>query len=386
MIAASPASRRLRVLHCVSRLALGGAEQIALTLAEALRADIDTGFYAVRGVDAGAMGRALRLRIDALRAPLFVGAHVPMRFGGMLTGAWGLARAIRRFSPDVIHLHTETPEASYAALVALRPAYRRIPVVRTIHNSVYWEFSRSLGCGCDRRMARSHCAAVSADALAALRRLRSASQAGAFAAEPSVIYNAVAAIPQRSAAAGPRDAPLRVLFGGRFEKEKGADLLPAILARTRPPAGGSASLSLFGEGSLAPALRQFAAAPPQGWRVDIHPPSPDFREHLHHYDLVIVPSRFEGLGLVAIEAISAGVPVVVTDAPGLRETVPDHYEWTATAGDPVGIAATLRRALSASPETRHLVAERARQHVQNRFSLARMAQDYRTLYTRAASV
>lgn len=53
---------------------------------------------------------------------------------------------------------------------------------------------------------------------------------------------------------------------------------------------------------------------------------------------VVCPSRLEGFGLVAAEAIAAGTPVVATDVPGLRSVVTDFETGFLTAVDPVEIA------------------------------------------------
>ncbi|ACB73580.1 glycosyl transferase group 1 [Opitutus terrae PB90-1] len=367
------------MLHCVSHLALGGAERIALTIITALRAEIDFGLYAVRGLGDGTVGESLRDEVAQLGIPLYLGAPVPMRFGGMITGAVGLAAAARRFAPEVIHLHTEIPEASYAALAAVRPSLARVPLVRTIHNSVYWEFWRPLGRWSDRRMSRSLCAAVSADALKAVRRLRAESGAAPFSAEPLVIYSAVAPGPAKTVQAALASDELRIIFGGRFEPEKGADLLPQILREAIVPAGRRCRLWIFGSGTHAPQLRALAAASPAGWAVEVHPPVADFRARLVEADIAIVPSRFEGLGLVAIEAALAGVPLVVTDAPGLREAVPPEHPWRASPGDPGGFATALSDAL-AHPERWPAAVRAAQRFAAERFSMAAMRDSYRALY------
>lgn len=45
------------------------------------------------------------------------------------------------------------------------------------------------------------------------------------------------------------------------------------------------------------------------------------RESLINYDLIVIPSRMESFGIVALEAYDAGVPVIASNIPGLRETV-----------------------------------------------------------------
>ena len=47
----------------------------------------------------------------------------------------------------------------------------------------------------------------------------------------------------------------------------------------------------------------------------------DITPYLHKAELALIPSRWEGFGLVAVEALSTGLPVVASDVPGLREVL-----------------------------------------------------------------
>ena len=380
---ADPRNRRPKILQCVSHLALGGAERVALTLAEALRDEFDTEVFAVRGLSDGELGRTLAKNLSQLGIPLHVGLRVPMRFGGVITSGLRMASVVRRVKPDLIHLHTEIPEAGYAAMVTCWPGIRRIPIVRTIHNTVFWEFWRQLGRWCDRRMPNSFIAGVSPGATEAFGKLRKESGATAPSQPPTTIYNGV---PEPKISGKPaRDtgnAPTQIVFGGRFEDQKGTDLLPQILAQVRPPNPAGARLVLFGSGTHEAELRALANRPPPGWTIEVRRPIPDFANRLGEYDLVIMPSRYEGLGLVAIEAFLAGTPVIATDAAGLREALPPNYPWQARAGDAASFASLLQQALL-QPKSWAEIAETGRIFAQANFTVKTMADAYRALYRQA---
>ena len=74
---------------------------------------------------------------------------------------------------------------------------------------------------------------------------------------------------------------------------------------------------------------------------------------------VAVPSRYEGFGLSALEAMAAGVPVVAADSPGLRDTVGDAGALV-PATDPAAWADALSRA-AGDPLLRRALIERGRQ-------------------------
>jgi glycosyltransferase involved in cell wall biosynthesis len=379
-----PPTRRPRILQVVSHLALGGAERVALTITRALHADFDFQIFAVRGIEPGPFGAALAAEILAEGLPLHLGARVPMRFGGVITSGFQLTRVVRQVQPDLIHLHTEIPEAAYAAMSACSPALRAIPVVRTIHNTVFWKFWRGLGHWCDRRMPHAFVAGVSAGCADAFSQLRRESGAAQPPEKPVTIFNGVPLPPAgRAIRAKRRGDRVNIVFGGRLEPQKGTDLLPDILRCVQPPAEG-ARLVLFGSGSHETQLRNLAKNPPAGWTIEVRPPAPDFVQQLSDFDLAIMPSRFEGLGLVAVEASLAGIPVVATDIDGLRDVFFPGYPWLARPDDAADLAAKLQAALDA-PERWPELGSLSRQFACERFSVETMAAAYRSLYERACA-
>jgi glycosyltransferase involved in cell wall biosynthesis len=350
---------------------------------EALRNEFDFELFAVRGLGDGDVGHTLAEDVRKLGLPLHIGARVPMRFGGVISSGIGMARMVKRVKPDLIHLHTEIPETGYAAMAACLPGTRAAPVVRTIHNTVFWEFWRPLGRWADRQMPRSFVAGVSPGATEAFLRLRKESGGAALPQSPITIYNGVPepkTVLKREKEAGAK--PIQIVFGGRFEFQKGTDLLPQILAQVRPPDPAGARLVLFGSGAHEPQLRALANRPPPGWTIEVRRPIADFASQLGEYDLVIMPSRYEGLGLVAIEAFFAGTPVIATDAEGLREALPPAYPWQAQAGDATSFASLLQSVLT-QPESWTNVAEAGRTFARARFTVNAMADAYRSLYRQA---
>ncbi|ATC63162.1 hypothetical protein CMV30_03860 [Nibricoccus aquaticus] len=377
----TPPTRRPRILQVVSHLALGGAERVALNITDALRHDFDFHLYAVRGIEPGELGSSLAAEVHTLGIPLHLGARVPMRFGGVITSGIGLTRVVKRVCPDLIHLHTEIPEAAYAAMVTASPALRAIPVVRTIHNTVFWKFWRALGRWCDRRLPHAFIAGVSPGCVTAFQHLREESRAPAPPAAIT-IFNGVPSpsFPQPLPSSDDTQ-PVKLVFGGRLEEQKGTDLLPAILAQVRPPPRG-AQLVIFGTGSHETLLRKLAQNSPAGWSLELRAPTRDFAQQLSRYDLVLMPSRYEGLGLVAVEAALAGVPVVATDAEGLRDVFPADHPWLAKPGDSTSFAEKLQHALDQPSHWRE-VALRSQIFAQSHFSIGAMSRAYHQLYHQA---
>lgn len=150
----------------------------------------------------------------------------------------------------------------------------------------------------------------------------------------------------RAQAGIPDDAPL-VGAAGRIDTWKGIDVLLAAFAQLKREradvhlvvAGGPVE----GKEAYAEALRAQAATIP-----DVHwlGPRTDIPEVLADLDVLVVPSTEpEPYGLVAVEALASGTPVVMTDAGGPREIAAHAARGAAhlvPPGDPASLAAALR--------------------------------------------
>jgi glycogen(starch) synthase len=139
-----------------------------------------------------------------------------------------------------------------------------------------------------------------------------------------------------------------LLFAGRLEHEKGVQTLLRALpyvARRLP----WVRLRVVGRGTYAKELRGLAAglgvlgrARFDGW-VD----AGRLRELYTSSDAVVVPSVYEPFGLVALEAMACGVPVVAADTGGLRELVQDEVTGLRfPPGEPQVLANALIRVLT----------------------------------------
>ncbi len=98
-------------------------------------------------------------------------------------------------------------------------------------------------------------------------------------------------------------------------------------------------------------------------------------------DVCVVPSHYEPFGLVAIEAMACGTPVVASDVGGLQFTVvPEETGLLAPPKDEVAFATAIDRILS-NPEWRNQLGQGARTRVEQKFSWDGVAHQLSDLYT-----
>lgn len=149
---------------------------------------------------------------------------------------------------------------------------------------------------------------------------------------------------------------LELLFVGSLSYYKGVDVLLAALRLADHPH----RLTIVGDGALRGQLE--LAAGPLGDRVRFLgalPTGDPVRAAMQAADLLVLPSRGEGLPRVVIEAMAVGIPCVATDVGGTAELLaPDQVvpaesaEALARAIDALASSATRRRELSAAGRAR----------------------------------
>lgn len=171
--------------------------------------------------------------------------------------------------------------------------------------------------------------------------------------------------------------PLRMAFVGRLEPDKGPlDAVAAMsaVARRVPGAHGV----VIGDGSQTVAVAQVARAGGGHVRVLGRLDDDELATELARAAVVLVPSSFEGLGMVALEAMAAGAAVVGYDVDGLHDTV-GRYGIVVPAGSVTALGDAVRWLLD-NPGTTTAMARAAASAVTDQWSWARCATRFTALY------
>ncbi|WP_220185228.1 glycosyltransferase [Paracoccus sp. S1E-3] len=190
----------------------------------------------------------------------------------------------------------------------------------------------------------------------------------------------MACIPNGIAAADlPRresDAPT-LLCVARFTPQKNHRLLISALARLRRTQP-DVRLQLVGAGPDEAAIRaRVARLGADG--VEFLGPRDDVPDLMAAADLLVLPSDFEGLPLVLLEAMAARLPVVATRIGGVVEALGPDHSWLVPRGDARALAAALGAAL-VDPATRAATAATQRTRFDDFYTATRMGEDTARLY------
>ncbi|GAA2918501.1 glycosyltransferase family 4 protein [Streptomyces argenteolus] len=362
---------RLTVLHLVQPVEGGVARVVTDLVAAQVRAGLrplvacpPDGPLASEAAGAGARVRAW----PAERVP-------GPRLGREIATA---GRLIGACAPDVIHVHSA--KAGLAGRLAVRG---RVPTVFQPHA---WSFEALEGRAAALAMAWERYGARWSDrTLCVSESERRTGQRAGIAARWSVIHNGIDLGRFRpgggaeAARAGlplleglPAGAPL-VVCVGRLSRQKGQDVL--LRAWERSPVR-DARLVLVGDGPYGEELRR--TAPPG---VLFAGASRDVLPWIHAADVLVLPSRWEGMALAPLEAMACGRPVLLSDVDGARESLPPGHapHCLVPPEDPAALAAALT-ALLADPVLRAELGRTAERHTRSVFDVTKTADAVLRLY------
>jgi len=287
--------------------------------------------------------------------------------------AWRMRQVVGRVQPDVVHLH------STFAGAALRPLMRLFARGATVIYCAHgWAFDRDsslvsrLGAMLLERVFSRWCDAV---VCISEYEMRAARRIGIRAGKLHLISNGI-----------PRDAPpmsdrvkwpddrRRVLFVGRFDRQKGTDVLLAALAALQD----SVFCYLVGDTVLGDAA--LTSLPPNAQTTGWLSPA-QIEAFYRSADVVVVPSRWEGFGLIAVEAMRAELPVIASRVGGLPEIVVDGE--TGLLIPPADQGALVRALRDLGGEKLATMGRAGRQRFLRHFTLDRVHRQIADLYESA---
>jgi glycosyltransferase involved in cell wall biosynthesis len=340
-----------------------GAEVYMAVLVETLRRQCS--FVALLGE-----GAADETRLRLARAGAEVHMIAGLRRRPTLRGLVALLRALRRLDPSIVHLNLTDHGDGLAQVPAARLSGR--PTVATVHlvlpPRTPW---RELVSGFALRRIKT-VIGVSA-AVTDYLRLRGVSAIVVRNGLPPPVPD-----PDARAALGLEPSAFVVGGVGRLHAQKGWDILcsASLLVREERP---DIVFVVVGDGPE----RERLVTSPRCQNVRFVGARIGAGSLITAFDVLVAPSRFEGLGLTPLEALFHGVPVIATDIDGLTELVGD-CAVIVPPSDAEALAAAILRT-SAEEELRADLAERGRRRAKDHFTAERMAAETLAAYRATAA-
>jgi glycosyltransferase involved in cell wall biosynthesis len=241
---------------------------------------------------------------------------------GRVVNAFRLARRLKEFvnggQPNVVHLHS-----TFAGAV-LRPMLLKLKSkTKIIYCPHGWAFDRKMssyaqyGAKWIERKLAPLCHAI---VCISYHEVRAARQCGIAPEKLVLVRNGVPMVAPTPAIdpasiAWP-EGKRRILFVGRFDRQKGVDVLLRAVSELKD----QVFACIVGDSVVdnLPVASDAENVRLCGWLSPAQ-----LEAYYQSADVVVIPSRWEGFGLVAAEAMRAGLPVIASNVGGLTEIVDD---------------------------------------------------------------
>lgn len=366
---------KIRVCQLITSLGLAGAERCVYELATRL----DRGLFDVEVI-------ALR---GGLVADWLTQAGVPVTVLDV-RGRWDfvklgdLAALLRRKRIDLLHTHLFHADLA-GRLAAHRAATPHL--VHTVHVAEArfrpWQYAFA-------RLTAGRCERVICVSNAVCRHHRRHS--GLPPGDYIVIPNGIEAARfrrdedlrrQTRREWGLADDQILLAFAGRLDKQKGIDTLLSAMSHLGAR-GNPANMVIAGVGPAQHAVENFIVHGEGGRHTRWLGLVPDIRPVLSAADILVMPSRWEGLGLSAGEAMAAGLPVIATSVAGLSELVIDGQTGILVAPDDVvGLVEAIERLAGDAPTREHM-GQAGMRRVAEHYSMDTFIKAHERLYVEVA--
>jgi lipopolysaccharide/colanic/teichoic acid biosynthesis glycosyltransferase/glycosyltransferase involved in cell wall biosynthesis len=360
-----PAAKIPHVMIVITKGETGGAQSHVLALCQALQKQVN--FTVVIGgpVEQSALGRDLHaLGITVCPMPHMVESLNPFKLWPAVKQLIGLIEA---FPPDIIHAHSAI--AGLASRLACKSTAR--PVVYTVHG-----FGFKPEVPLMRRMASALAERMLARWTTQMICVSKHERNLAFdlAIDPErvhIIANGIAPLPTTEV---PEQTPSplpRLIMVARMKSPKRHDLLLQALAQVRNTLGVELPVTFTGDGPLNAKLHAQAKAlnlQNITWTGDVNHVS----ELLAQHDVFVLLSDHEGMPITVLEAMRAGLCVLASDLPGIREQINTHQDGLLVANTPDAVAEQLVR-LMREPHLRQRLGRAAQAVFNTSFTQAQMS-------------
>jgi glycosyltransferase involved in cell wall biosynthesis len=368
-------TRAMRILHVITTMDRGGAENhlVDLAVAQADRgADVAIAYLKGDGYWAQRLSTA-GVRVEPLGLKRY----------GAIAPCIALRRLFRDYAPDLIHAHL--PPAELYTRAALLPPGSGQPLLITKHNDEPFYPGPGHDAVCRWVMQRA-CRAI---AISNAVNRYSQEHVGLATSKMRTVYYGIDCGPFETVEASARQA-LHAEWGiengemvigtvARLVPQKALHALLTAFSRYKSISQGQARLVIVGRGPLMAELKDQARRLALSGTIVWTGFREDIPAIMHAFDVFALTSAYEGFGLVLLEAMAAGRPVVATAVSAIPEIVQDgHTGLLCPPNDTEAIAAAFLRLEDA--KLRAVLGDNGRRRVREHFTLDRMTDATMAVY------
>lgn len=288
---------------------------------------------------------------------------------------WSLSKLIRKLNPDIIHIHS-----SFAGMIRMKFLFSSFKK-RIIYCAHGWSFNQDislvrkniykimeffLSFGCEKIINISNYEEINSSFIENNKMI--------------TIYNSLPlcddALPHITHKFNKNSEVLKILFVGRLDKQKGIDLL--VRSVNSMDESNSCELTIVGDAVVNPIIEKKNTDNIKflGWldKTKVY-------QAMSEADVLVIPSRWEGFGLVALEAMRAHCLVLASDAGALPEIVlNEDTGFVFHSGSLDSLEYELKQVKSLSPLQKEIMEDKAYRRFEYCFSYNKMLDQIMKLY------
>ncbi|OLU34313.1 hypothetical protein BVH03_02560 [Pseudomonas sp. PA15(2017)] len=357
----------MNILFVITGLGVGGAERQVMDL---------TGHLASLGHDVTIISMVGQCKLSVPADVYVINLEMSKSMGSLWRGCLNYLRTVKRVRPDVVHSHMVHANIFARLLRPFTPVPR---LICTAHSVNEGGALRMMAYRLTDRLCDIF-TNVSDAAVRAFKEMRVAPSTRIICVPNAIDVERFSPPSDRlvlkaELGLAGKDALVSV---GRLCPEKDYPNLLQALSIIRD-SGRNFHALIIGDGpSKAELLEMVEQLGLQG-HVSFLGIRHDVERFMGSADLFVLPSRYEGFGLVVAEAMACYAPVVATDCGGVAEVM-GGFGSLVEPGRPTALARAVLAALDLSESDRQAQVESAREHVVERFGLDRVVERWLSLY------
>ncbi|WP_430936991.1 glycosyltransferase family 4 protein [Saccharicrinis sp. 156] len=369
----------IKIFHLITSVQLGGAEVVAYNIIEECTRLYPEKYdftivelFSSRNIFAANKKKELKEKNIKI-----ISLSKLSKRKSLIFSPFKLYALVKKEKPKVIHAHTDLPDfvLSVALRILGKHKSKSLNVVRSIHNTELWPTYKGIGKLVEKVYTNDYVIGVSDAALLAYKKSRGELGLGE-SPHQNTIYNGCA-VPKNSALGlNLSSDKINIAICGRLEQQKGIDFLISFFKKNNINLKNTFCFYFIGDGTYKSQVEQLANLESN---IKLYPPIIGIANKIHAFDYVLMPSRFEGLVLMSIEASLAKIPVIASKVDGLKDTLPNDWPLFFTSEDENSLLELLYDIKGKRIEREELK-EKAFSFASAKFSVTQMALAYADVY------
>jgi glycosyltransferase involved in cell wall biosynthesis len=318
--------------------------------------------------------------VSKLGVKFFVNKHIGNTLNPfkVLLSFWEIRKAIKKFNPDIVHCHS-----FMGGLLGRLVVRGKIPTVFTPHG---WGFN--VGTPFSRKMTALIFEKINShftDKIICVSEFGKKLALNFKIAKPSkftVIYNGIEDVLPTVRCAKKKNNIVNFMFVGRLTEPKDPIFLLSAITKLKPKVRKKVVVTIVGKGEKAKDVKNFVLKhkiEKQVFLTGVLSRQDVFENLCNEADVFVLISRWEGLPITVLEAMSAGLPVIVSKVGGIPELVSEKEGFLIKRGDSKEMVKAITK-LVKDESTRREMGNRARAKIKRNFTLSKMFDKVENVY------